>query len=387
MMNRLTHHLPHYFKHRLGRQLEELYITVGIQDFALAMMILFEPVYLFQLGYTISHIAWYYAIVYAAYILLIPIGGKVVSRYGPQRAIAVSTFFLVAYYISVLLISVSAPMFWVAPLLLALQKSFYWPGYHTDFIATSDQGDRGKEYAALYSVTTIMYIIGPIIGGVLINVLGFAALFIVGSLLIFVSNIPLLIDRPQSIAYRYSYWDAFRQPFTKRHRRSVLGYLGFGEGVLLMYIWPIFLYQTFKTVLDLGWLSALATLLTTLVTLAVGKLVDNGRWRMVWRAGGALAAVNWVTRLALNGIGAVFVSDTIGKVAENMTVVTSTDITYERAIAERDPLRRAMVYEQGLSFGKVLAATLLAIAAMFFPAFPAAFIIAGIFSLLFFIFK
>lgn len=387
MLNRLTHHWPHYFQRHLGRQLEELYVSVGLQDLALAAMIIFEPIFLHQLGYSIAHIALYYSLVYFLYIFLVPFGGKMVARKGPQRSIALSTIFLVLYYVSLLQIPNFPALFWIAPFLFALQKTFYWPGYHADFIATSSQGQRGKELSGLYTVSTLMYIIGPLLGGMVIKLFGYQALFLIGAGIIFLSNVPLFIDRSTVTPQSFSYWESFRLPWTRRHRRSTIAYFGFGEQLISMYLWPIFLTITFKTALDLGAVAAATTFLTAVTTLVVGRMIDSGRWRMTLRAGTLMTVINWVARPFLRSGPALFLSDMFGRIGSNLTWVTSSEVTYERAIAQNDPIRRAILLEQGLAYGKALVALLIAFLALWFPPFTAAFVLSAAFSLLYFIFR
>lgn len=387
MFNRFTHHLPHYFHQPLTRTLEALYTAVGLQDFALAMMMLFEPVFLYQLGYSVSQIAGFYALVYVFYIILVPLGGKFVARYSPPRAIAVSTIFLVLYYVTLLGIESFPVLFWFVPILFAMQKTLYWPGYHADFIAASKDGERGREFAMLYSLTTVMYIVGPAIGGVLITWFGFPALFLIGALIIFFSSLPLLFVPVNHTRTSFSYRTSMTLPFQAAHRRTTVAYLGFGEQLLLNYIWPIYLAITFKTLERLGGLAALATLVTALVTLYLGKLFDRGHWHRVLRGGALISAVNWFIRLFITSTGQVFGSAVIGQIGQNLTWVTSSDVAYERAIKENNPIGRSILLEQGLSYGKILAALLVFIFGQMFDPFVVAFIVGSAFSLLYLRFR
>src|SRR5690349_2126419 len=262
MFNRQMFHQPHYFQKHLSQQLEELYLSVAILDFALAAVVLFEPIYLYNLGYSISHILMYYIMVYGVYYFLVPLGGKFVAHQGPERSIALSTVFLVGYYIALSQVQYHSIMFWVTPLFFSLQKMFYWPAYHTDFIVTSNQGQRGKEFSGLWSLSTLMYILGPIIGGLLIAVFGYNVLFIFVIMTIILSSIPLFFTRVHAPEEHFSYWESFRWPFTRKHIRSTLGYLALGEELILMVIWPIFIFLTYKEAYaSIGGAVALATLL------------------------------------------------------------------------------------------------------------------------------
>ncbi|MBI5466762.1 MAG: MFS transporter [Candidatus Kerfeldbacteria bacterium] len=381
-----AHFSPHYFQKRFSHQLEELYISVAILDFALAAVTLFEPVYLFQLGYSISHILLYYIVVYGLYYFLVPLGGKFVARFGPERSIAVSSIMLVGYYLSLMLVATVPAFFWVAPVFFALQKMWYWPAYHTDFIMTSDQGERGKEFSGLWSLSTLMFILGPVFGGFLIKYFGFSALFLVVIGLIIVSNAPLFI---QPVPYKrraFSYWQAIKQPFTKLHIRSTIAYLALGEELVLLVIWPIFIALAFKDFLNLGGAIAVATLITGLVTLYIGKVIDRHQTKRALRWGAIVTAFIWITRPLLKGIPAVFTSETIGRIAKNTTFVPLTAMTYERALGENQIIERSVFYEQGFALAKTLIAAVIIILAQFLSPFTASFVAAAAVSLLYLLF-
>ncbi len=383
MFNRPFLRFPHYFQKHMSRQLEELYASVAILDFALAAVALFEPVYLYQLGYSLSHILMFYLVAYLTYFFLLPLGGKVVAWFGPERSMAASTVFLVAYYIGLLLTKNIGLLFWFTPICLAMQKTLYWPAYHTDFIISSDQGERGKEFSGLWSLSTLMNILGPLAGGAIIATAGFTPLFIAVIAIIAVSNIPLFVAPTSQRRENYSYRTSFIMPFTKQHIRSTLAYLGFGEEFVMQFIWPVFLVVVVKSYLKFGGLIALATLLTALATLYIGQVVDHHHQRRALDWGTVLTAVVWLTRPFLHLVAPVFFSDTIGRIAKNTTFVPMTAITYERALTENNVIPRAVFYEQGFALAKSLAPVAILILGLSLPIFTAAFLYAGLISLLY----
>src|SRR5207247_1058254 len=154
---------------KLSTQLEELYMSVAIMEFAVAAISLFEPIYLWTLGYRVPQIAFFYLIVYVAYYPLVPLGGKFVAKFGHERSILISTFFYVGYYVALISIRWHPSLFALAPILFALQKTFYWPAYHFDFIRFSAREERGREFSGLWSLSTMMAVLGPIAGGFLVK--------------------------------------------------------------------------------------------------------------------------------------------------------------------------------------------------------------------------
>lgn len=386
MFSRFSHFTPHYFQKHFSRQLEELYLSVAILDFALAAVALFEPVYLYQLGYSLQHILMFYLTAYVAYFFLLPLGGKFVARYGPERSIALSTIMLIGYYVGLVMTKSLAPMFWVTPILLALQKTLYWPAYHVDFIRTSDQGQRGKEFSGLWSMSTLMYIIGPLVGGAVVATFGFATLFLGVIALILLSNVPLFVRPLDHQPEAYSYRESFRLPFRRQHIKSTIAYLGFGEEFVLQFIWPVFIILVVKSYFQLGGLIALASLITALATLYIGRVVDRNQPRRALAWGTVVTAVVWLTRPFFRLVGPVFISDSIGRIAKNTTFVPMTAITYERALREKNVIPRAVFYEQGFALAKSLAPAVIILLGLFMPTFTAAFIVAGVTSLLYLLF-
>lgn len=387
MFNPASHHFPSYFHKHLSKGLGGLYAAVSMLDFALAMVVLFEPVYLYKLGYTIQHILLYYVVVYALYYFLVPLGGKFVARFGPARSMALSSVMLIGYYASLLLVATRAEFFWVAPIFFALQKMWYWPAYHTDFILNSDQNERGKEFSGLWSLSTVMYIVGPILGGVIIQQSGFTVLFTVVMILILMSNLPLFLSPITYHGALSSYWKMFIQPFSKLHIRSTLAYFALGEELIMLTIWPIFIAITFVSYEKMGGAIAVATFITALVTLYIGKLIDNHKPIRTMRFGALASAIIWAFRPILNTVGMLFISDTLGRIAKNTTFVTLTTASYSKALQQHQVIERSVLYEQGFAIGKTFIATLIIILASFVSPFTAAFISASVMSLLYLLFR
>ena len=386
MFNLAAHHFPSYFHKRLNKRLGGLYLAVTMLDFALAMVVLFEPVYLYRLGYSIQHILLYYIVVYGVYYFIVPLGGKFVARFGPARSMAISSTMLIGYYLSLLLVADAPVFFWIAPLFFALQKMLYWPAYHTDFILSSDQNERGKEFSGLWSLSTIVYIIGPVLGGVIIQQAGFNVLFGLVMVLILLSNLPLFLAPVSYHGSLRGYWRMIIQPFTGYHIRSTLAYFALGEELIGLTVWPIFIALTFVSYETMGGAIAIATLITALVTLYIGKLIDANQPIKTLRYGAIASAAVWALRPLLNTIGLVFTSDTIGRIAKNTTFVTLTTASYSKALRENQIIERSVMFEQGFAIGKTFIAAAIIILASFVSPFTAAFLAAAAVSLLYLVF-
>src|ERR1700722_10803329 len=121
-----------YFNKSVKNDVSELYAATGISNFALAIVSLFEPIFLFSvLHYTIPEVLLFMVIVYAVYIVFIPFGGKFASLYGYRHSIVLSVPFQVFYWLA-LVASIPHPATaFLAAAMFGIQKTFYWPGFHS----------------------------------------------------------------------------------------------------------------------------------------------------------------------------------------------------------------------------------------------------------------
>ncbi len=378
-------HFPHYFKKHLPLQLEELYLSSAIMDFAAAAIALFEPIYLWMLGYRIREIMLFYLIVYLAYFVLVPLGGKFIARFGHERSILISTIWFVLYYTALIGIAQFSNLFYIAPVLFALQKTFYWPAYHADFIRFSAKDERAKEFSGLWAISTLMLVLGPIVGGVVVKFFGFAPLFFGASIAILLSSSPLFASHTPPKREVYSYWKSFALPFRRRYWRSTVGYLALGEELVLMTIWPVFIALVFRDLFNVGLLVGASAFLTALITLLIGRWADRENKHHVLAAGGIATAAAWLARLFIRTPPGVFVVDTLSRISRNTTYVTETTMTYDRA-HEDDYSWHAVYYEQGFAIAKSLMAVLIIALASLADPFAASFVAAGIVSFLHLVF-
>lgn len=374
----------HYFHRHLRKQLQELYASVAIMDFALAAVIVFEPIYLWQKGYGVTSIMTYYLVVYGLYFFLAPLGGSIVARFGPARSISVSTVFLAGYYGALLLIAVNPMWFWIAPVLFAAQKMLYWPAYHVDFLENSDPKEQAKEYSALWSLSTAVAVLGPVLGGVVASVFGFPTLFTGAMILILLSSIPLFVVTKKHIPASFPWHANLFNLFRRENISRLLGFLGLGEELILLTIWPLFLALSFKNYETFGGAIAAATLITALCTLALGEYLDHHQPKKPLRIAAFCTIIVWCTRPFLHALKLVFLSDTIGRFFKNGSFVSIANLVYQRARKDGRYLRHAVMFEQGFAIAKALAALCVILLSLWWSPFTVSFIVAGVFSLFYF---
>lgn len=346
---------PSYFAQKAHAQVLELFVSTAILDLAVAMVLLFEPIYLYKQGFSLVHILFFYLGVYCLYFFTLPLGAKFAKWHGCEKSILVGTLFYVFYFLALALIAWKPWFIIVASVLLTLQKTFYWPGYHGDFAKYSLKEERGREIGNMIAIVSTVFVIGPILGGLISSIAGFTMLFIVASILILLSNLPLLITKEEFRPAHFSYFGALKGIFNFREWRSFLSFIGYGEELIVMTMWPIFMYIVLKSnVLSVGGVIALSTLITSLAILFIGKFTDKRNDVGILRAGSLFRIPVWFGRaMVTNGFG-IFLVDIFSRISKTMVSVPLTALIYTKA--KRAGVMNYIIYfEMVLVLGKILA--------------------------------
>lgn len=385
----MNHHtflgtIPSYFARRARYQVRELYLSRAILDLATATVMLFEPIYLYKLGFSLAQIMYFFLAIYLLYFIFLPLGAKFAKRFGFEHSIFLSSPMQIAYYASLFLMTYSLYFVIPAVIFYTLQKTFYWPGYHANFAHYGLAEEQGREVSNITVIISLVYIAGPFLGGALINWFGFPVLFIVASVLILVSNLPLMLTPEKFEPSDFSYKDSLKRLFRKEHRRKFFSYLGFGEELIVLVLWPIFIYTIVKSEFSVGYIIAGATLFTSIIVLYVGKLIDKKGKHGVLRFSSIIYSLSWFLRILTSGAFGIFLVDTLSRTGKNMVSVALTTITYNRA-RNGGIMKQIIFFESALVLGKILAMLLVLGILVLFSVNPwiGIFILAGLFSLLY----
>ncbi|MFZ5390767.1 MAG: MFS transporter [Patescibacteria group bacterium] len=374
------------FPSRLARQVKELYLATILQSLALAMVIIFEPIYLWQQGLGLRGILFFYLLVYGLYILVMPLGARLANQLGYETSIALST---VAQTIYLLTLFLSAWSWWwllVTVVAYAWQKSLYWPAYHADFACNSSAEEEGRELSGLSVCIAFVYVLGPLLAGLLLTFTSWLWLFVLSSLILLLSNWPLLRTREIFKPTDFPYLATYRQVFSSANWRSLLAYVGFGEELIVMVIWPVFIAIVIVNYAEIGAVVAASTLVMALVTLYVGKLSDEQDAGRVLRWSVLFYFLSWLGRLFVRLPFSVFIVDAWSRVSKNAVIIPLMSITYRHS-KKTQVMYGGVFLEMSLAVGKIVAALLLLVVFSFAEPWTAAWLTGAVMTLLYLLLK
>jgi len=374
--------------HHFDKELSELYISHTIRRFAITMICIFEPVYLFlYFNKSFSAVLFYFAGIALLYGLFVPFGAKMMAKLGLKKAMLWSIPFIFLYYVVLWQIKLAPLLFIAAILLKFVYALFYWPAYHTDVARFSKKEFRGEQLSASMLVYNLASVAAPFIGGVIIFELGFSILFIIVLLLLLVSTIPLFFTEEIHEIYHDSYEKAFKQIFTKKFRNEALAFAsyGFNAGVD-MFIWPIFMFVLAINYESMGLITSGALFFSLIFALYIGKITDRLSRERLLKFGSILAAIAWFIKVFIKTPWDAFLAHTIYRFAFTSASIPFRAIMYDKASEDRIFLDRFIVFrEMSHNLGRAAIFLILAVIFLFvsLPKIYLIFLLAAIFSLFF----
>ncbi len=377
----LNFHLPSYFNKTVREEIGELYASSVISNLALSITLVFEPIFLYSvLKFSVPQVLLFFASVYTVYIFGIIFGGRLASVYGYKHAMAMSVPFQIMFWVMLLLARENPGLAFVAAIMLGLQKSLYWPGFHALMARYADRQQLGREFSVVYAITMIAQIVGPFLGGFLAQHFSLTATFVIAAIIYCFSVMPLFAKRELFVPKIYHFrqtWELY-----KNFPKKFIGYLGFGEELLVLTIWPIFIFILAKSYQTTGLLATAASMIAAVLALLMGKITDQYTKRILIKLGAFFSSLVWLARFMATNIWNVFALDTLSRASKEMDFIPISTVTYLRAEANHI-MPYAVFFEQSLSIGKLIACLLGALLFTLTGNFVVLFILAAGFSLLY----
>lgn len=322
-------YLHHYFSEILrNKELTELYTSVAIKSFAVSMISIFIPIFLLKLDYSLTNVLLFYAILNATHALFVIPAAKISSKYGYKHIIFYSIPILIIFYLGLYTLEQFHWPIYLLAIIFGINNALYWIGYHIDFSIFSDKKERGKEVGIAKIVTLVFYILGPIIGGLILTFIGFQSLFATVSVLLIVSTIPLFFSKDIHKPVPLSIKGIFKGQKIK----NALAFAGHGiESGVSSVVWPIFIFFTIlNNFTTLGIVSSLSLLFSLVFILIVGKFSDVYR-KLVLKIGAILNTIIWGIRFFIKSTFQVFIVNSFYGISQTLISIPFDALSYDKA--------------------------------------------------------
>ncbi len=377
--------------HHFDKELSQVYASHTIRRFGIAMVCIFEPIYVFLFfNKSFSKTLLYFAGCSLLYGILVPFGAKLMVKLGLKKAMLFSVPFQFLYYLTLWQFGVWKYLFIFAIVFRVLYSLFYWPAYHTDVARFSKREFRGQEISAGSVVHNLASVISPVLGGLIVYELGFPILFIIVLVLLSTSAIPLFFSSEIKEEYFDSYLKSFKQILSKKKYKDTLAFAGYGfDAGVNMFVWPVFMFILAINYEVMGLITSGALFLSLIFALYIGKLIDKLSRARLLKMGSLLTGISWLLKTLVRTPLDAFLADTIYRFCFVSCGIPFRAIMYDEASENRKTLDRYIVLrEMAHNLGRGILFVILAIIFLFVAAsqmyliFPLAAIMTFLFNLL-----
>ncbi len=356
---------------------------------ASAMVGMFFPIFLYEFfGLSIRLVLIWYAVEFAIRIPLFIFAAKIFSRIGLVASMFIGSFAWIIFYACVAVLDIF-PNFAtnvfviIAMVSLALLAAFYWAPFHVDFATFSTKGRRGRQVGTFYALQKLIGVFAPIAGGALVAMYSYGATFAASIIVVILSLIPLAFLPRTDVQYEFGFFETFQKLFSKRYWYLTISMIAHGaQSAAGFLIWPIFLFIVFDgEYLDIGVFAAIIVVVSILLQIFVGKLVDKKSSKKLLRFGVDIYALGWLAKGLVDSVFGVFAASTFHSFGAIMMRTPMDVLMYEQAADSGHYIDEyTILREIGLTIGRVgMLVALIGVTAWF--SIPASFLVAALVSL------
>jgi MFS family permease len=370
-----------FFPEHMNQQMREFFVSSAIFDFGAAMTSIFEPIYLWSIGWKLPSIIIFYMAAYAFYFLVAPLGASFARSRGYEHSIALSTPFLVLYFLALFNIPRGMIFAVIAAVAFGIFRMFYWPGARSIIANYSADGDDGRTFSGLSALSIVALVLGPVVGGIIVQQFGFAVLFLIVSAVILLSNVPMLITPEKFEPHALAYPDAYKRMLRPEFRKTIVAHFGYGEEFVSDIILPIFFLTFVTSYIGVGAIVTLGGVVAIAAILLIGRITDTNHRHPILRAGVILTVLSWVVRMiSVTPIGIV-VCQSLYRVSR-LTIQVPFMSLANRKAREYSVMKSSLLYEMSIVVGKILTAAIALLVLYFYPEnWTAMFVLAAVLTL------
>lgn len=323
--------MKHYFSHinhSRNRELNEMYASVSLRSFAISLIGIFIPVYLYTLGFSLRTIFLFYLITNAIQFVGDYLTGHLISRFGPKHVL-ISSYPAMA--INLLMLATIPFMhwpLWLLALSTAVSLNLFWVPYHDDFSKAKDKKSTGWEVSKFIIFSEVFGAFGPLIGGLIAQKFGFQYGILAALIIIAIAVLPL-IGKKEIVKKGPIKHTLFS---VKNNYKDLVAYGGLSlEGMTLWVIWPLFIFLFVKSYVRLGFIITVTLLIVVALSFFMGKITDKYKKDKVMKTGSVLGFFTASSRILTTGLTSAYVFSTISSLSQIFLYIPFYSVFYLHA--------------------------------------------------------
>lgn len=333
-----------------NRELSEFYLSIFAKGLARGSILIFVPIYLLQLGYSLRQVALLYIVNFIIFLVISPVGMWCNSRFGIKKTMAAGDVILIGYLAVIILLSQFRELLFLSAILYGFASGLYFSAYHIEFTRAKDRKREGEELSIGKVLIIASQALAPLLGAVLITLGSYQLNFIVAAGIILLSLVPLF--RSADFRTKPFVFNLRRLQSADSKRKAVtyaaFGILQLGNDIF----WPLFIYTVLRNVLELGALVSISTVITIFGVLWYGRRVDSnmkqGMKISIWAN-----APSWILRMLVTTPIGVTLANFYSNFSYHMMDVAYEKIVYTAATDAEDWSNYFLFREVYVTLGRI----------------------------------
>ncbi|PIN75943.1 hypothetical protein COV17_03400 [Candidatus Woesearchaeota archaeon CG10_big_fil_rev_8_21_14_0_10_36_11] len=325
----MVYHHIFWWKFFPQKELNQIYISVALRNFALSLTSLFVPLYLYkELGFTLQQTLYFYLFYSIIFAITTPLAAKFSTRYGIKHSILLSVPLYIIYLLLLYMLPVFNTPLIIISTFMGLSIAFYWMGMHLVFQRASDHKHRGKEIGKREGISIIATLFGPLAGGFFIKFFGFKPLFIVTSIILFSSAGFLFLSKENHVRYTFS----VRSITNKKYWKNSLFFVSRGTSVMATgVLWPLFIFTILNNYVSLGLVGSVLAGVGAILIIGTGYLSDHIDKRKIIRYITGFVSLSWFVRAFVTTVSHVFGATVFGAITMGINESPMAALEYDKA--------------------------------------------------------
>ena len=313
------------------------------------MCSMFTLSYLYKQGLPLPAVFLAYAGMLAVRTLTRPLSMMLCLKKGIRFTLIAGTVAFACRYLA--MIPINGISLWLVPFMLVsgLADVLYWVSYHNYFASIGNENNRGSAVGIREAITTVVAVLGPLFGGILLSVDRIYA-FLLPFVLTLLSVFPLFktpdIPKPK--------------PASKQEKKNV-GHFGFfvfiGDGWFYQAgtVWPLIVFM----ILDdnygnFGFILALAAFFRAVGNLFFGSMIDKGNGKIISYVGYGLHIAVFIARAGFAyTVPAIIACDFFAAIAYCFSMTGLMSAVYNATKKSAHPLYFTYYTELGWDIGAI----------------------------------
>jgi len=325
----MVNHHQFWWRFFPQKELTQIYFSVALRSFAISLISIFIPLYLYlEKGLTFEQTLFFFIFYSVIFAVSMPVAAKFASRFGMKHSIMVGVP-LYLLFVGLMHFSSSANVqLLLTSSVLGASQAFYWMGMHLAFFHASHRKHRGEEVGIRSGVTVLSTLLGPFLGGLLITFIGFKAVFGLTTLILSASAVVLLLNGDGHVPYHFS----MKAVFDKRYWKDSLFFVSRGSHVIVHgVIWPLFIFFILKSYLYMGIVGSLMSLSSAILFWKVGRYSDHSDKRKIMRWSSIAESGTWILMALVKTVPQVFAVTVLSSLVNAVRESPTGALEYDKA--------------------------------------------------------